>query len=178
MNSLIKGSKLDMLMMLLEGQRHVEGAIAEFGVYQGGTLRTMAEFCPDRLCYGFDTFTGLPDSMRNVNDVLPSGKFADINLHRLHFDMPDNVKLIVGVFPESTDDGSAEDRFAFAHVDFDYQRSTTAAIDWLMPRMVAKGMIVFDDYQFAECPGVEAAIVSRGLHVMPTTINQCVWIAP
>jgi len=60
LKTLIGGPKLEHLLVLLQRAVHHEGAIVEFGVYHGGTLKIMAETYPDRMCYGFDTWDGLP----------------------------------------------------------------------------------------------------------------------
>ncbi len=170
------GPKLVTLLELLARARHLEGSIAELGVYQGGALQSMAVFCPQKTCYGFDTFAGLPKESWNGGELVSPGTFGDVDFERLAREMPPNVVLKRGLFPASAE--GLEGCFCFAHVDFDYEQSTAAAIAWLVPRMVPGGMIVFDDWRWSLCPGVEKAIVNAGLPVIDSAPYQCYWTAP
>jgi O-methyltransferase len=49
-------------------------------------------------------------------------------------------------------------RYRFAHVDMDTYQSTIAALDYLLPRMVPGGVVVFDDYGWFKCQGVQQAL--------------------
>jgi hypothetical protein len=84
--------------------------------------------------------------------------------------------LIAGLFPGSAE--AFDKRISFAHVDMDLEKSTEDAIDWLRPRMVSGGVVVFDDYRWQNCPGVAKAIEAAGLHVLECGSLQCYWTAP
>ena len=87
-----------------------------------------------------------------------------------------NVRLVRGLFPDSAK--SVDEQFCFVHLDFDLEKSTEDAIDWLRPRMVAGGLIVFDDRHWQNCLGVDKAIERAGLRVVESVANQCYWRAP
>ena len=78
--------------------------------------------------------------------------------------MQGNVILKRGLFPETTA-GLEARRFAFVYVDFDYYISTRDAIALFAPRINPGGVMVFDDYEWPQCPGVAEAIEQIGLEV-------------
>lgn len=176
MQTLMTPAKSAALLRLAAKVAALPGAIVELGVYQGGTLQALARAWPGRLCYGFDTFDGMPaESWREIDFHKP-GEFGDTSLAAVQAAMPGNVTLIAGHFP-----GSAEglhDRVAFAHVDMDLEKSTADAIAWLRPRMTSGGLIVFDDWHWKNCAGVAKAIEAARLAVVESAPCQCYWTAP
>lgn len=164
------------LLRLLASVSHLEGCIAELGVFQGGTLKALAEACPQKTCYGFDTFEGQPkDSWRPIDFHKP-GEFGDTSYSAVSAAMPSNVILLRGVFPLTASQVTA--KFCFAHVDFDLEKSTEDAIAWLRPRMVPGGIVAFDDWHWQNCLGVDRAIALAALPVVQSAPNQCYWTAP
>ena len=161
--SLIDGPKLDRL--LAELMRAPDGAAVEMGVYQGGCLAAMALAAPHRQVIGFDTFEGLPQEAWSEGERHKAGEFSDTSLEAVRrvVDGAPNVTLVPGVFPGSAVGINVE--VALAHVDFDFYESTKAAIEWLLPRLVRGGVVLFDDYEWPYCPGVKRAIVEFGLAV-------------
>ena len=174
---LMTPAKLGSLLDLLASVRHLNGNVAELGVYAGSTLEAMALVATQKICYGFDTFAGLPAQSWSQGDFHRPGEFGDVSYQEIYEAMPKNVTLIRGLFPESA--RGIEDRFCFAHVDFDLEQSTMDAIEWLKPRLVAGGLMVFDDWHWSNCEGVDRAIARSGLEVKPSAgHNQCYWTAP
>lgn len=173
LKTLIGGPKLEHLMVLLQRAVHHSGCLVEFGVYHGGTLKIMAETYPQRMAYGFDTFDGLPIEKWNKDELHNPGDFRDCDFESLRAEMPPNVQLCRGVFPDSV--AGMDLRVAFAHVDFDFHESTADAIRWLKLHMVPGGIAVFDDYEWPHCPGVKRAIVESGIQVKKSTLHQVYW---
>lgn len=171
MKTLIAGRKLAVLLETVRRCRGVEGAGVELGVYQGGSLAAMAREAPGRDFFGFDTFEGLPAESWADDEVHQPGEFADTRFGAVKRRMPANVTLVRGRFPESAVETG---QVAVAHVDFDFYESTRAAIEWLLPRMSAGGAIVFDDYEWRNCPGVRRAIDEAGLQVDTTHRYQAI----
>lgn len=178
MQILLTPATLASLLRLLDGVKHLDGAVAELGVYQGGALKAMAETVPEKICYGFDTFAGQPAESWREGDVHLPGEFGDTSLAAVAAAMPSNVRLVPGLFPWSAVDVCGGWRFCFCHVDFDLGKSTADAIEWLRPRMVPGGLIVFDDWRWRNCPGVAAAIDAAGLQVTQSAVHQVYWRAP
>ena len=174
--ALIAGPKLDSLLSLLSTVKRLDGCVAELGVYKGGALKAMAEAVPEKTCYGFDTWAGLPVESWQKGESMPVGSLADVSFANVAKMLPENCKLVRGVFPQSA--AGIDERFCFAHVDMDYEQSTADAIEWLRPRMVPGGLIVFDDYKEIGFPGIAKAIESAGLTVVESVRYQCYWTAP
>jgi O-methyltransferase len=173
MKRILGPDKEQVILAQLKSVLGVRGAVAECGVYCGSTLRQMALAAPDKAVYGFDTFEGLPAEMHATAEPHKVGDFADTSLEAVAEDMPQNVMLVQGVFPQSAADMKA--KFAFVHLDFDFYESTRASLEWLLPRMSDGGKIVFDDYEWDHCPGVKRAIDEFGLAVKKTVPYQVVW---
>src|SRR5450631_2087864 len=89
------------LLRLLDSVRHLDGAIAELGVYQGATLKAMADAVPGKTCYGFDTFSGQPAQSWSEVDFHKPGEFADTELATVRAAVPRNCVLLAGWFPDS-----------------------------------------------------------------------------
>jgi O-methyltransferase len=54
--------------------------------------------------------------------------------------------------------GLEDRRFCFAHIDLDLYQGVKDAVAFVYPRMPRGGLIVFDDYGFASCPGARKAV--------------------
>lgn len=178
MTSILGAEKLAAMRTVLARVAGVSGVAAECGVYKGGTLRMIAQACPDRPVYGFDTFTGLPQEMWQDGEPHGVGDFRDTALDEVRAVVSElaNVELVQGVFPASAADLAAL-RFAFVHLDLDWYRSTRDALEWLLPRMSQGGAIVLDDYGWKHCPGVKQAIEELALAVEVTVPFQVVhWV--
>jgi O-methyltransferase len=179
MNSILGLPKQAALSRAARSVVGVAGAVAECGVYQGGNMRLLAGIFPDREVFGFDTFAGLPAAMWTAGEPHGAGDFGDVSFEavsRALADVP-NAHLVRGIFPASAA-VLADRRFAFVHLDLDFYESTRAALEWLLPRMTKGGAIVFDDYRWKNCPGVERAINEAGLAVEETVQFQAIYRVP
>lgn len=173
MKTLIQGFKLDNLLAELASAP--AGDVVELGVYMGGALQSMALVEPFRQMYGFDTFEGMPAEMWRDGEPHGIGDFRDTSFETVKASMPSNVTLVRGVFPESA--AGINPKIALAHIDFDWYESTKAAIEWVLPKMVPGGVIVFDDWEWENCPGVKQAIDEAGLTVTARH-NQAIYRVP
>jgi O-methyltransferase len=54
--------------------------------------------------------------------------------------------------------GLEDIRICFAHIDLDLYQSITDALAFVYPRLSTRGVIIFDDYGFASCPGAKKAV--------------------
>jgi len=154
------------LIKLARGLETVAGDAAECGVYQGGNLYFLSTQVATRHWFGFDTWNGLPQEAWREGEPHKVGDFADASWSEtwFYFSMQRNVTLRRGVFPDSAH-GLEAHKFAFVYVDFDFYKSTVAALDWFLPRMATGGIMAFDDYDWPHCPGVKQALDERKLPV-------------
>lgn len=152
------------------------GIICEVGVYKGGSLKYLAELFPDRKVYGFDTFEGLPKEHWDEDEHHEPGDFGDTDIKSVaKFVNSKSVYLIQGLFPDSAPDPQIKD-VALVHIDTDFYKSIAACIEYFVPRMAKGGLMIFDDYQWANCYGVERAIEEAGLPVIVSADYQAIYI--
>jgi predicted O-methyltransferase YrrM len=124
------------------------GMACEFGVYRGGTLRMIAAHRADGRVYGFDTFTGLPETWRAG---FPAGAFDDVGA------LPEvpGAELVAGLFDDTLDGFLAEHPgpVDFLHVDSDLYSSAVTVLAAVGPRLRAGSIVLFDE--FLNFPGWE-----------------------
>jgi O-methyltransferase len=159
--TVVSPDRVWMLYTLARQARHLPGDFWECGVYKGGTATMLARLlsgAPDKRLRLFDTFDGMP-ATDPERDYHRKGDFADTSLEGVRQRVGDapNVAYYPGFIPD-TFQGLEGERVAFAHVDVDIYRSVRDCCDFLYPRLVGGGVLVFDDYGFPSCPGARAAV--------------------
>ena len=128
------------------------GLALEFGVYRGSTLRTIAAHRADGRVYGFDTFTGLPETWRAG---FTTGAFDDVG------EPPDvpGAELVVGLFDDTVHAFLAghPGPVDFLHVDSDLYSSAVTVLEAVGPRLRAGSIVLFDEFlNFPEWEQYEA----------------------
>jgi O-methyltransferase len=160
-NTLVDVWRCHELWSLLGELREVPGAILEVGVWRGGTGALIAARAADLgladtvfLC---DTWRGVVKT-GEVDVYYRDGKHDDTSreiVERLVTEMDlRNVELLEGIFPEETGDRITDRTFRMCHCDVDVYQSAKDVLEWVWPRLSSGGVLVFDDYGFAACPGV------------------------
>lgn len=132
----------------------LEGDVAECGVYRGGTAYLLADTIarhakrPVHLDL-FDTFAGMPKSADDDPSAHREGDFGDTSLAGVQafLEAFEAVSFHPGLIPE-TFVGLPRQRFALVHVDVDLYGSVRDCCAFFYPRLVAGGVMVFDDYGF------------------------------
>ncbi len=148
--------------------KDLPGAVAELGVYKGGSILLLAYLLPDKPVHAFESFQGLTDLTDNdkvrshprerghshgdfsINrkdarrTVISRLKAAEIILHEGLF--VDKCMLV------------SNEKFCFAHFDADTYQSTKDFLEFFYPRMVPGGRLVIDDVAWEATPGVEHAL--------------------
>jgi O-methyltransferase len=136
------------------------GSLIEVGVWRGGTGCLIAEAArisgvsePIYLC---DTFSGVVNA-GDMDTRYKGGEHSDTSadtVKQLAQSMNlTSVQVLQGIFPTATGD-SVGDAFRFVHLDLDVYESTRQSLDFLWPRLVVGGIVVFDDYGTHGCEGV------------------------
>lgn len=158
---LITYDRYDKLVELVS----VPGPLAEIGVAWGGVVWSLAERFPDRTVYAYDTFCGLPDSMWQDGEFHRPGEFAaSASCEEVLMAKP-NIIIRKGLFPMTLGE---EHGFAMVHLDCDFYRSTLFSILGIVPRLAPGGVLVLDDWDWPNCPGVKTAVEELKLPVEPT----------
>lgn len=142
--------------------RMVDGDFAECGVFRGGTslLLTRILAGSGKGLYLFDSFKGLPkiDPTRDVG--FKEGLFAADSVEsvkNLLKDYGDKLYIRQGWIPD-TFAGLEDRKYAFVHVDVDLYQSTRDCLNYFYSRMQPMGVLVFDEYGFAEARGEKDAV--------------------
>src|SRR5262245_44216550 len=150
--------RLYTLFTLARQSLHLPGDFIEAGVWRGGTAvmfaKLIREHSPhNRRLHLFDTFTGIPPT-HEPDTYYKGGEFADTSLEavRAKLSHAEFVRFHAGRIPD-TFAGCEELRFAFAHIDLDVYQSIHDACEFVYPRLVVGGVMVFDDYAWSTCPG-------------------------
>lgn len=130
-------------LLAATGRAATPGIWAEFGVGMGRTLATIAR-STEAIVYGFDWFRGLPEEwvVGGERGSFPEGSFADTPS-----DLPDNVRLIVGLFQDTVAPFFSENvkPISFAHIDCDLYSSTAIVMHAIAARLVPGTVLVFDE---------------------------------
>ncbi|MCW5604489.1 MAG: class I SAM-dependent methyltransferase, partial [Burkholderiales bacterium] len=120
----------------------VDGLVLEFGVYQGTTLRVIADHT-SAMVYGFDSFQGLPEDWTHFQQ---KGRFS-LGGRLPQFEQP-NVSLVPGWFEDTLPAFLTQhpEPARFVHVDSDLYSSAVTVLHHLRPRIVPGTVILFDEY--------------------------------
>lgn len=135
----------------------LDGSFAEFGVYRGGCTYMVLSVCrprSGRSYFLFDTFGGIPTTNLTQQEVAAGfgGRLSDASVDEVRERLSpwkDQVKFVVGdVFDTlpSTETGP----LAFGHLDLNAAAPTDFALKYVWSRLVAGGILVFDDYGWSQ----------------------------
>jgi hypothetical protein len=136
----------------------LEGDIIELGIYKGGTTTLTAHFLKKinskRKIYACDAFIGLPYDDKFSSSDHAKGKFSDTNSELVlkkfnKFEVSDNIILIKGLFEETLFQTLSDKKFSLVLIDCDVYDATKIALEFVYPRLIKNGIIMFDDYEKA-----------------------------
>jgi len=161
-HTLVSRDRCFVLWRTLLQARQLDGACIECGVFRGGTAllasKVLGEHTPPRPLHLFDSFQGMPPDTDKTENFVP-GDFARTSAQHvveLLADYP-ATEVHAGFIPD-TFAGLAIDRISWAHVDVDLYKSVRDCIEWIYPRLVGGGCMIFDDYGFPSCSGARRAV--------------------
>ena len=153
-NNLMGVVKTGFLHKLLQDVQGIPGSMAEIGVYLGHTSRMMRLACPDRELHLYDTFQGVTLSQPGL-DHHQDGDFS-VSYEDVLARVGTDAFYHIGTFPATLE--YSHGPFAFCHSDTDTYFGTFATLQTVLPMMAKGGILVFDDYHYVYCQGVEKAI--------------------
>lgn len=157
-NSLIPGSKLVALKNLSDSVKHLNGDIAEVGVFNGGSAYLLAASNPDKIVYCCDTFEGLPETSKFDNYCKKGDFKSNFDYVRGLLSGFDNVAFFRGVFPSINPGELSGKKFRLVHLDVDIYTSVLECSEYFYPKMVEGGIIIYDDYGNQYCEGATIAL--------------------
>lgn len=147
------------------------GDFAEVGVWRGGSARALYAIAvaQGRTLHLFDTFAGIP--CKSEFDMHNVGDFGDaVDVDELQAALP-KAKIYVGMFP-GTLPAAGLGKLAFVHEDSDQYESTKSVINSLWPSVIEGGVMYFDDFYTADCPGSRKAIEESGVKLQHTPYGK------
>lgn len=139
---------LQLLICVRTARRH-RAAMAEAGVYMGGSARLICEAKGEARLHLFDLFDSAPSSAIRPDEQAVRAYFGEVRGNRARVEKVlapyPGVILHEGMFP-ATATAAVDERFGFVHLDLDLPDSTRAALEFFHPRLVAGGIILGDDH--------------------------------
>jgi len=146
--------------------RELPGAVAEIGVYRGGSSYLLSKVLPEKKIFLCDTFEGLPeDGSKTIQNEPSAGWLSDTDVNSvLEFvsqanECSGNIECLKGYFPDETSALIPEDeKFCLVHLDTDRYASTKSALEFFYPRLCKGGRILLHDYNCFGTPGVKKAV--------------------
>lgn len=155
-------------------RKHVEGNVAEVGVYKGDFSKKINRLFPDRKLYLFDTFEGFDNRDMNITKDggevnMKSFQDSDVQLVLSKMKYPERCVVKKGYFPDSFD--LENEMFAFVSLDLDLYSPTLSGLELFYPRLSKGGYIMVHDYNGLEYDGAMNAVIEycdkRGIGYVP-----------
>ncbi len=177
-------TKAELLVLLRELQKvlqaGVAGDVVELGCYEGTSAlfeaRMMKELAPEKKLWLYDSFEGLPD--KTDEDQSASGIwFKGGELRASKARLAKNFVKADLKIPEikkawffELDPPDLPDEICFAFLDGDFYESIMDSFKLVWPKMAEGGVIIVDDYQNGNLPGVAKA-VNKWLEAHPASLQ-------
>ncbi len=140
------------------------GSLIEIGVFEGGTGAIIAKQAElnniNEKVYLCDTFDGVVKSSEyDPHYTNGEHKATKIIVETLLQNMNiQNTVILEGIFPDDTGQKVENLDFRFCHIDVDVYKSAKDIVEWIWPKMVIGGIIVYDDYGFSTCKGIATQV--------------------
>lgn len=149
----------------------VPGDIVECGVWRGGNIIIARMMRPDRVCWLYDTFTGMTQPGEIDGEKATSRWSASINkgwckrslahvkgvLEETGVYDEDKLRFVVGPVEDTLRvPENLPDRIALLRLDTDWYTSTKVELEVLYPRLARGGVLIVDDY--GHWPGCRRAV--------------------
>jgi O-methyltransferase len=143
---------------LVQKVKHLDGEMAEVGVYQGGSATLISRVKGDKPLHLFDTFEGLPEPDKKLDDKMVKGDMSNTSLEKVKKNLESfvNVFFYKGFFP-ATAGPIGNKKFCFVNNDTDIYDSSKAFLEFFYTRVVKGGIILTHDYSDTRTPGVKKA---------------------
>ena len=153
--SLLSAWEQYLIYSAARAQSKMPGAMAEVGVFRGGSAKLICEVKGDKPLHLFDTYEGLPPSSEADRGVHRENQYAcGLEEIQQYLSDYDNLHFHKGIFPDSAA-GVPEQTYCFVHFDVDLYEGTRGCLEYFYPRMQRGGIMISHDYSILA--GVEKA---------------------
>ena len=156
--------------LLTIDEEGIEGDVIECGVWRGGNIMMARLLSPERHCWLYDTFDGMPephhefDFKRPYKDKLgekaidrynakmnggtkwDAVSLAEVQKSFEDLELIDKTFWIEGNIKEAMLDGVQPKEIAILRLDMDWYEPTKIALENLYPSLVKGGFLIIDDY--------------------------------
>jgi O-methyltransferase len=134
------------IFMAVKRTEHIEGDLAEVGVYRGASAKLICKANGNKTLHLFDTFEGLPAVEAIDQPQFNKGQFASsFDDVKNYLKDHENVYFYKGLFP-GTATPVEDKKFSFVHFDVDTYESTRSCLEFFYSRMNRGGIILSHDY--------------------------------
>jgi hypothetical protein len=171
LETLLSMNRLASLIKYSNMVYEMEGDVAEFGVFRGGSLELLAQHNEHKTVFGIDSFEGLPKPTANKDTYHKEGDFKEVDFDDVkgYFKiMYRNVELLKGFSPSVFENIDKYKKFSLVHIDVDLYQSVKDALDYFYPRLVDGGVIICDDIGWESVAGGEQALLEFAATINPT----------
>jgi hypothetical protein len=147
----------NLLQKCLDDSKGAEGIYAEFGVLRGATFKDIVKFAKSngKIAYAFDSFIGMDTPTDGDGEdgkkQYPKGRFdiggeSEFKKILSGYGINENdYKTVPGYLP-GTLEGFSNLKYSFARVDVDHYMPTKKILEYLLPRINKKSVVLCDDY--------------------------------
>jgi len=140
-------------------------AVAEVGVYRGGSAWFMAQAMRlhgrEMPFYACDTFQGHVEVDDTIDGLHAAGKqFVKVKVERVarYLRQFPFVRVVQGDIRETVRTFDSERAFGLVHLDVDVYPITCFCLEFFAARMAPAGTMIVDDYGTTTCEGVNKAV--------------------
>ncbi len=146
---------------IIHNLKDTKGDLIEVGVWKGASsiiiAQALKKLKSKSKFYMCDTFCGVVKSS-NKDTIYKNGEHSDTSLELVQNKIDKfnfkNIKVLKGIFPEETSKFIKSKTIKFIHIDVDVYNSAKDIVNWVWPKLVKNGIIVFDDYGSRRCSGI------------------------
>ncbi|MDM1547549.1 MULTISPECIES: TylF/MycF/NovP-related O-methyltransferase [Empedobacter] len=139
-----------------------DGDILEVGVWRGGSSLLLASADNGKghvfLC---DTFSGVVKAS-DKDSIYKGGEHADTSEEEVKQLFAtagiSNYSICKGIFPDESEQNVTSEKFKICHIDVDVYQSAKDIFEWVHPKLIKGGAVIFDDYGFAACEGITTLV--------------------
>lgn len=143
-------------------ERNIKGDCCELGVFRGEFAAEINRCLADRKLYLFDTFEGFDDAdlkeETGKTGFHPDFSQTSISTVLSALPHPENAVIVKGRFPDSLEDTDLPEKLCFVSLDADLYEPTIQGLNLFWPRLSEGGMILVNDCESLQFPGVGRAV--------------------
>lgn len=136
-------------------EKHIEGQMAEVGVFNGSFSQLMTHLLPDRKLYLYDTFEGFV--REDYEEEVSSGNFTkdwmqmfktvrSLEWIKAYIGNEEKCRYRKGYFPDTVMSEEKEEKYCLVSLDADMYNPILAGLEFFYPRLSEGGYIMIHEY--------------------------------